>query len=104
MSDISQITPSELKTKHDYLILDVREPHEWDFVNLSGSVHLPLGQLPFRYSELPRNRKILCLCHHGMRSQRAAEFLKQKGFNQVLNLEGGIDLCSLKLDRTLPRY
>jgi rhodanese-related sulfurtransferase len=104
MMDIPQLNPSELKTEHNYLILDVRETHEWEFVHLPGSVHVPLRQLSTRHCEFPRNRKILCLCHHGMRSQRAAEFLKQKGFDQVLNLQGGIDRCSLELDSTLPRY
>ncbi|WFB37878.1 rhodanese-like domain-containing protein [Kiritimatiellota bacterium B12222] len=102
--DIPQITPEDLPDNHHYLILDVREVHEWDFVNIPGSVHLPLGQLPLRHQELPQDRAILTLCHHGMRSQQAARFLKQAGFKEVCNLSGGIDRWSVKKTPQLPRY
>ena len=103
MNQVPQLSPALLADHHDFLILDVREPHEWDFVHLPGSIHLPLRELPRRYQELPKDRKILCLCHHGMRSHRAAEFLAYQGFT-VSNLSGGIDRWALEKDPGLPRY
>lgn len=103
MKTISQITPAQVGKNHDFILLDVREQNEWDFVHLPGAVHLPLNQLPARFRELPADRNILCLCHHGMRSQRAAQFLAEKGF-EVSNLSGGIDRWALEMDPSLPRY
>ncbi|MDF3128672.1 rhodanese-like domain-containing protein [Kiritimatiellaeota bacterium B1221] len=103
MSDVDQIPPESLPDSHPYLILDVREPSEYDFVHIPGSVLLPLGELSLRYHQLPEDRSFLCLCHHGIRSQRAAQFLAGKGF-KAANLQGGIDRWSLKKDPSLPRY
>lgn len=103
MTQVPQLTPDQIPDTHDFLILDVREPHEWDLVHLPGSVHLPLRNLPRHWQDLPKDRKILCLCHHGMRSQRAAEFLASQGL-KVSNLSGGIDRWALEKDPGLPRY
>jgi len=103
MTSIPQLDPSALPPDHNYLIVDVREPSEWNMVHIPESLHLPLGKLPLRYKELPRDRDLLLLCHHGMRSQRAAEFLSEKGF-KVSNLSGGIDRWATERDPSLPRY
>jgi rhodanese-related sulfurtransferase len=103
MTEIPQISPSILPDDHAFLILDVRERSEWNYVHLPGALHLPLGELSQRYKELPSDRELLLLCHHGMRSQRAAEFLKQKGFT-VNNLAGGIDRWAIEKDAELKRY
>ncbi|MGA0333638.1 MAG: rhodanese-like domain-containing protein [Kiritimatiellia bacterium] len=103
MSDNPQIPPSALPENHGYLLVDVREVSEWHFVHLPLSRHIPLGELPRRYQELPGDQKLLLLCHHGMRSQRAAEFLAGKGFT-VANLSGGIDRWARERDPSLPRY
>lgn len=104
MNQIQQISPSTLRSDHGYLILDVREQHEWDYAHLPNSVHIPLRMLPISFKELPKDRDILCLCHHGMRSQQAAEFLQQRGFENLLNLSGGIDRYAVEVDPGLPRY
>ena len=57
-----------------------------------------------RMAELPTDRPIACLCHHGIRSQRVAQFLAQNGFEHVVNIAGGIDAWSAELDPAVPHY
>ena len=73
-------------------LLDVREPLEWDAMNLGGlgAVLVPMGQLPERLTEIPRNRPVVVYCHSGVRSLEVAHFLHAHGYDDVRNLEGGI--------------
>ena len=87
----------------DIIVVDVREPHEFEIVNIGG-VLIPLGELPNRVSELDSSRDIAVLCHHGGRSARAVRFLRELGFKKVANLAGGIDEWAKKIDTSLPRY
>ena len=102
-----RITPEQLKQRLDGgelpFILDVREPSEYKFANL-GATLIPLGELPRRFKELDPDREIVIYCHHGNRSQRAVEFLYEKGFRNVKNLVGGIEAWSRKVDPKIPRY
>jgi hydroxyacylglutathione hydrolase len=102
-----QMTPEELKAKMDRgdqpFILDVREPEEFQAANIGGKL-VPLSEVPKRIGELDKNREILVVCHHGGRSQRAVEYLYEKGFTNVKNLVGGIDSWSTKIDPKVPRY
>jgi glyoxylase-like metal-dependent hydrolase (beta-lactamase superfamily II)/rhodanese-related sulfurtransferase len=102
-----QISPELLNEKlgrgEKPFLLDVREPSEQKIVNIGGTL-IPLGQLPKRYGELKADQEIIVYCHHGNRSQRAVEFLYEKGFKNVKNLVGGIDAWAVKVDRKLPRY
>jgi molybdopterin/thiamine biosynthesis adenylyltransferase/rhodanese-related sulfurtransferase len=104
---IPQITPVELKRRLDageeVFVLDVREPHEYQIVNI-GAPLIPLGDLPNRVNELDPNREIVIHCKSGGRSQRAAEFLKQSGFKNVVNLAGGITAWATDVDPKLPKY
>jgi len=84
-------------------ILDVREPHEYDIVHLNAH-RIPLGDLPARVNELDSSREIVVYCHHGPRSGRAVDFLRQVGFKKVKNLVGGIDQWAERIDPALPRY
>ena len=86
------------------MLLDVREPNEFAFVHIEGSLHIPLRQLPERVDELEKEQDIIVICHHGMRSQQACLFLEQYGFNRLYNLKGGIDAWSLICDPSMPRY
>lgn len=85
-------------------LLDVRLAEELEEAALSGALHIPLHELPGRHAELPRDKPIAVLCHHGVRSQTAARFLDQAGFAGTMSIEGGIDAWSLAIDPTLPRY
>jgi rhodanese-related sulfurtransferase len=90
------------------LVLDVREPHELQAASVRPAgfelVHIPMGQLTARLSELDPARPVACLCHHGMRSQQVAMYLARNGFDEVANLAGGIDAWSLERDPQVPRY
>lgn len=102
-----EITVEELKKKldqkEDILVLDVREPHEYEIVNMGGML-IPLGELPNRVNEIDSAQSIVVHCHRGGRSQRAVEFLQELGFRKVQNLAGGIDEWAERVDPSLPRY
>ncbi len=87
----------------DLLLLDVREPHEYEIANLDGYL-IPLNDLPARVNELDSSRTIVVYCHHGNRSGRAVAFLRQMGFKKVKNMVGGIDAWAEQIDPALPRY
>jgi rhodanese-related sulfurtransferase len=87
------------------VLLDVRLPEELAIATLPGAlVNIPLNDLPDRVGELNPEAPIAVLCHHGVRSERAARFLERSGFSDVSHLAGGIDAWSLELDESLPRY
>lgn len=102
-----QITVEQLKQKIDDgqkpFILDVREPYEYALANI-GAKLIPLGEIPKRVNELDKNAEIIVHCHHGERSQKAVEFLYEKGFKNVRNLVDGIAAWSTKVDPKVPRY
>lgn len=85
-------------------LLDVRLAEELEEAAIAGALHIPLHELPARHGELPRDKPIAALCHHGVRSQTAARFLDQAGFADTLSITGGIDAWSLHVDTALPRY
>jgi len=86
------------------LLLDVREPDEWQFCRIEGAQHLPMSQIEQRVAELDPARETVVYCHLGVRSQMVAEFLIIKGFSRVASLAGGIDAWSLYVDPTVTRY
>jgi rhodanese-related sulfurtransferase len=102
------ISPKELKSrldKGDQLVLvDVREEWEYSLAKLDGSILIPLGTLPQSLARLTRDSEIIAICHHGMRSADATDFLLQQGFQNVKNLVGGIDAWSIQVDGAVPRY
>jgi len=104
----TEITPVELKAKLDAgetpFILDVREPNEYQINKIPGSTLIPLGELPRRYQELPKDRQIVTQCKMGGRSAKAQDFLKTVGFTDVLNLKGGILEWIDKVDPSQPKY
>ncbi|WP_395638458.1 ThiF family adenylyltransferase [Pseudolysinimonas sp.] len=86
------------------LLIDVREPWEAELVSIPGSVLIPLGELPDRIAELDSDADIVLYCHHGLRSDRALQFLQRLEFSRVRHLTGGIDAYATKVDPSLPRY
>lgn len=107
---VTEISVEELKRKldkrEDFVLLDVREPFEYEIGHIKGSQLIPLGQLEKRLQELEslKDKEIVAHCHHGGRSRRALEFLHSKGFKKLKNVTGGIDEWSLKVDLSVPRY
>ncbi|HUK54430.1 MAG TPA: molybdopterin-synthase adenylyltransferase MoeB [Candidatus Binatia bacterium] len=104
---VPEITPKELKARldrgDDLLILDVREPHEYQIANLQGYL-IPLGDLPRRVNELDSSREIVAHCRSGKRSADAVDFLRQAGFRKIWNLKGGILAWSDEVDPKVPKY
>ncbi len=88
----------------DLLILDVREPNEYQICRIPGAVLIPLGELPRRYAELPKDKDIVAHCKMGGRSAKALEFLQSVGFKRVKNLRGGILDWIDKVDPSQPKY
>lgn len=86
------------------LLLDVREPWEFQTCHIDGSVSIPMNTIPSQLEQLDRNRPIVCICHHGMRSLRVAHFLEANGFGQVINLTGGIHAWAQQVDPAMPTY
>jgi rhodanese-related sulfurtransferase len=105
---VKQISAIELKNKiqngESLFLLDVREPNEFQYARIGESVSIPLNQIPQRLDELDRQQKIVVICHHGIRSQQAANYLAHYGFENVSNLRGGIDAWSCECDNSVPRY
>jgi len=106
--DGAEITAQELQQEwernSDLLVIDVREPHEYEITHIEGAVLIPLGELPDRLNELDGHREIVTHCHHGARSLKALEILKAAGFSKVRSLRGGIDAWAVNVDPSLPRY
>ena len=103
-----EISVQELKRWIDegrpVTVLDVRNPPEYEVCCLEGSKLIPLPELQDRLDELDPAEVIVAHCHHGMRSARAVEILRQRGFSRAINLAGGIDEWSLQVDPAVPRY
>jgi len=104
---VPEIQVEELKrrldAKDDLLVLDVREPHEYQICNLGGYL-IPLNDLPNRVNELDSSREIVVHCKMGGRSAKAVAFLQQSGFTKVHNLAGGISAWSDRVDPKVPKY
>ena len=106
--DGAEVTADELKGELNagkpIVIVDVREPHEYEIARIDGAVLIPLGELPARLHELDDHADIVTHCHHGARSLKALEILKAAGFAKVRSLRGGIDAWAVNVDPALPRY
>jgi len=104
---IPQMTVKELKQRLDagdnVLVLDVREPYEYQIANIGGTL-IPQNDVPQRLAEIDRDREVVVHCRTGGRSQRIAEFLKQSGYSNVANLAGGIHAWSDEIDPSIPKY
>lgn len=107
---MQSISPSELTqwladpTREKPLLLDVREPWEFEICHIQESQSIPMNSIPQKLSELEKERSIVCICHHGMRSWQVAAFLERQGFTQMINLEGGVDAWAQEVDAAMARY
>jgi rhodanese-related sulfurtransferase len=86
------------------VLLDVREPWEWETARIDGSQHMPMREVPARFGEIDSDREVVAICHHGGRSQQVAIFLEKNGFSKVHNLQGGVDAWSRTVDPAVPLY
>ncbi|HEX4032383.1 MAG TPA: molybdopterin-synthase adenylyltransferase MoeB [Terracidiphilus sp.] len=107
VNGIPQMRVKDLKRRidagEDLFILDVREPFEYQIANIGGRL-IPQNDVAQRLAEIDRGREIIVQCKTGRRSQRIAEFLKESGYPQVVNLAGGIAAWSDEIDPSVPKY
>lgn len=104
-----EITVADLKAKlasePPPLLLDVREPWEFDTAHIEGSTLMPMGDVPRRaFQEFDEEQPIYVLCHHGARSLSVTVWLRNQGFEKAQSVSGGIDAWSRQIDPTVPRY
>ncbi|HJV81265.1 rhodanese-like domain-containing protein [Noviherbaspirillum sp.] len=86
------------------VLLDVREPWEFQTCHIEGSLPMPMNSVPARLQELDDDAPIVCVCHHGGRSMSVASFLERNGFTQVINLTGGVHAWAQQVDGSMPTY
>jgi rhodanese-related sulfurtransferase len=86
------------------LLLDVREPWEYEKCNLENSKLIPMRQIPSILNELDSDQEIIVICHHGIRSRTVAAYLSSNAFSRVINLTGGIDAWAKTVDLSMPTY
>ena len=86
------------------LLLDVREPWEYDKAHIDGSLLIPMRSLPARLAELDPQRETVVICHHGIRSRMVCRFLESEGFARLINLNGGVDAWAREVDPAMATY
>lgn len=105
---IDEITPAEFVRRRDagddLLLLDVREPKELSIASVPGALHIRMAEVPARLDELDREREIVVMCHSGVRSLAVARFLRERGYERVANLSGGIARWGRELDPSMQQY
>jgi rhodanese-related sulfurtransferase len=88
----------------EHTVLDVREARELDICLLEGTLHVPMAEIPAQTDNLPTNQLLVVICHHGARSQMVVDFLRSAGFDNAVNLDGGIDAWACEVDQSMRRY
>ena len=86
------------------LLLDVREPWEFEVCHIEQSINIPMGQIPARLQELPQQGEVVVICHHGVRSQQVIQYLAPQTSLDLVNLDGGVDAWARHVDRDMPVY
>ena len=105
---VPELTALEVKKMMDekkpFVLIDVREPHEYQICNIPGSKLIPLGEVARRMNELNSADEIVVHCRSGQRSAQAVEFLMKAGFGKIHNLKGGVLAWSDQVDPSMPKY
>jgi|SRR3954469_25471078 rhodanese-related sulfurtransferase len=104
-----EVNPEDVKSKLDaheaFVLLDVREPWEFETAKIEGAKLIPMGDVPSRaHQELDPEEHIVVVCHRGVRSMNVTVWLRQQGFDHVQSMRGGIDAWSRQVDPTVPVY
>lgn len=107
---MQQLTPRQLAdwladaSRAAPVLLDVREPAEYELCHLEGASLVPMREIPARIAELDPARDTVVICHHGGRSLQVALYLEKNGFARVHNLQGGVDVWAQDVDQAMRRY
>jgi len=105
-----EVSPVEVRAMLDagetVCVLDCRTPRECEIAQIDGAVLMPMQETPDRFGELEDylDEKVVVFCHAGVRSMKVAQFLRERGFDDVKSMVGGIDLWSKTVDQSVPRY
>ena len=103
-----EITPAEarehLQRGQGVILVDVREPWEYELCRIPGAKLIPMGSIPANLQALDTDDEVICYCHHGMRSMDVAVWLRGQGVERARSLVGGIDRWSAEIDPSVPRY
>ena len=86
------------------VLVDVREVWEFNIGHIAGATHIPMNEVPSRIQELDETHPTVIICHHGMRSLQVVAYLERMGFDNLHNLDGGIDAWSRQVDANVSRY
>ena len=86
------------------LLLDVREPWEFEICHIVGSINLPMAQIPQNLHRFQDTPEIVVICHHGIRSQHVIQFMQQLNGSTLINLEGGVEAWAREVDPDMPVY
>jgi rhodanese-related sulfurtransferase len=90
--------------KQQPLLLDVRQPWEFDVCKIENSVLVPMSQVPAEIESLDFDRETVVICHHGIRSRSVGRYLEQAGFNNIINLSGGVAQWAKTVDNQMSTY
>lgn len=107
---MTQITPTLLhqwladRSRKPPLLLDVRQPWEYQTCRIEGSTLAPMNTIPARAQELDPETETVVICHHGARSYQVAMFLERNGFSKLYNLQGGVNAWADQVEPSMPRY
>ena len=103
--EISATDAAKLREANpEVAFLDVREDSELAICRIEGALHIPMGEIPERADSLPKGKPLIVFCHHGMRSTNVQQYLEAKGFENLINLAGGIHAWSAEVDSSVPTY
>ena len=87
------------------LLVDVREPWEFEICHIENSVNIPMSQIPTQFQQIESTAdEIIVICHHGVRSRQVIQFLQQQAIENLINLEGGVDAWAREVDSEMPVY
>ena len=86
------------------LLIDVREPWEFEICHIVGSVNIPMNQIPLQLHHLQEADETVVICHHGVRSQHVIHYLEQQDIGSLINLDGGVDAWARAVDLDMPVY
>ena len=86
------------------LLVDVREPWEFDICHIDGSINIPMGRITEALEQIDSADETVVICHHGIRSQQVIYYLEQNDVENLVNLDGGVDAWAREVDKDMPLY
>ena len=103
-TQLAQLLLEQTNPESKPFLLDVREPWEFEICNITASHNIPMGQIPAQLNDISDQLTTVVICHHGVRSMQVINYLSQQGFNNLINLDGGIDAWARQIDLDMAVY